>query len=105
VITYKPLSDQTKYINCHTGADYFSCGDSIKLLNTIDAYETSLGLSFSIGHETHRSRILYSPWKTRELLPHLSPGVKLTLDLSHWITGAHNFTTKYLSTITFILSR
>jgi len=38
----------------------------------------------TVCHETHRLRILYNPWRTRDLLKAL-PDLKLTADLSHWV--------------------
>lgn len=41
----------------------------------------------AIYHETHRGRILYNPWITRDICK-VFPTLKLTADLSHWCVVA-----------------
>jgi len=47
------------------------------------ALEQTYGLP--IAHETHRSRITFSPWDTSQLLTTFGD-IKLTCDFSHWVT-------------------
>ena len=54
--------------------------------NKISEVEKNAGVI--VGHETHRSRILYSPWVTRDLLPLIPANINITADLSHWVTVA-----------------
>jgi sugar phosphate isomerase/epimerase len=85
IFKHTGLRERTIYINCHTGSDFFSQKQSIELFHLVADYEKDLGVDM-IGHETHRSRSLYSPWVVRDMLPHLPSSVKFTADLSHWIT-------------------
>lgn len=44
--------------------------------------------SFTVAHETHRKRFLYSPWVTRDFFnqyPEIKNKIKLCADLSHWV--------------------
>jgi sugar phosphate isomerase/epimerase len=69
-------------INSHSGKDSFTNDEAIKFFTAAVKVEKELGIP--IAHETHRSRILYSPMAYRDLMPRLPAGIKLTADLSHW---------------------
>jgi sugar phosphate isomerase/epimerase len=77
------ITERVDYINCHTGCDYMTRAESIELLTRITDYAREEGLN--VGHETHRSRCLYSPWVVRDMLSSLPKDIKFTADLSHWI--------------------
>jgi sugar phosphate isomerase/epimerase len=47
------------------------------------AMELAEKLGVTMSFETHRSRSLYNPWITRDIL-HELPQMKLTCDFSHW---------------------
>lgn len=60
--------------------------------------ELEKGFGFVISHETHRKRIFYNPWDTRDFLEKF-PDIKVTADLSHWFNvlsettlGTHEIT-------------
>jgi sugar phosphate isomerase/epimerase len=64
------------------------CGyDAWSWQQTIDFFGHALDLEQSSGipisFETHRSRSLFNPWITRDLLAQF-PEMKLTCDFSHW---------------------
>jgi len=40
-----------------------------------------------IGHETHRGRVFYNPWSTRDTLQKF-PELRLVCDFSHWVCVA-----------------
>lgn len=67
------------HINSHTGSDHFSESESIDCFNQV----LQIPSRISISHETHRGRILHSPWTTLRLIRQF-PQLRLTLDLSHW---------------------
>lgn len=70
------------YINCHTGSDFFTLEQNrafIDLANNIS--ETN---NIPIYHETHRGRFSYNLPETNNYLKAI-PGLKLTLDISHWM--------------------
>lgn len=68
-------------INSHSGRD------SMTFKEKVDFFQQSIqverALHIPIVHETHRSRILFTPWMTAELLKEL-PELKITADFSHW---------------------
>jgi hypothetical protein len=72
-------------INSHSGKDSWSQGESENFFAAAIEYEKELGIP--ICHETHRGRILYSPWVAREIIPKF-PQLKLNADLSHWVNVA-----------------
>ena len=45
----------------------------------------ALQLPCPLVHETHRGRILFNPWRTRDLLLQF-PTLQLCCDYSHWVT-------------------
>ncbi|MCC6546295.1 TIM barrel protein [Candidatus Sumerlaeota bacterium] len=65
----------------HTGRDKWSFERGCELFRTALELEQKHGVV--IAHETHRRRMLYSPWSTARYLEEF-PDLRLTLDLSHW---------------------
>ncbi|MEO8376126.1 MAG: TIM barrel protein [Candidatus Sumerlaeota bacterium] len=65
----------------HTGRDKWSFERGCELFRAALALEEKHGIP--IAHETHRHRMLYSPWSTAQYLEEF-PDLQLTLDLSHW---------------------
>lgn len=49
--------------------------------------EKDLGITIPISHETHRGRILYSPFVALRVADAF-PSIRFTLDLSHWVVVA-----------------
>ncbi|WP_053375104.1 sugar phosphate isomerase/epimerase family protein [Paenibacillus sp. FJAT-27812] len=51
-------------------------------------YESALAvekkINIAVGHETHRSRAMFTPWTTARLLKQF-PDLRLTADFSHWV--------------------
>ena len=68
-------------VNSHTGKDYFSDAEADDLLSYCLQVEAELGIV--VNHETHRARILYSPWQVPRILA-AHPGLCFTADLSHF---------------------
>ncbi|KAF4149555.1 putative xylose isomerase-like protein [Phytophthora infestans] len=54
-----------------------------EFLSRVHEIERELECHDILAHETHRGRMFYSPWPTLALLEEF-PGLKLTLDFSHW---------------------
>ncbi|MBP1679073.1 MAG: Xylose isomerase domain protein barrel [Bacteroidetes bacterium] len=69
------------HLNCHTGKDYFSLDDNLRIFTRGQELSARYGIPFS--HETHRGRALFSTVGTRALLGAL-PEIRLTADFSHW---------------------
>jgi sugar phosphate isomerase/epimerase len=74
------------YINCHSGRDFFSQQDNQMLIDYTTALSKKTGIR--ICHETHRSRMLFAAPATRQFIA-ANPELRLTLDISHWVT-VHN---------------
>lgn len=70
-------------INCHSGYDSFTRDEYFEFFDRILEFQRSLKTDVQICHETHRGRILHSPWLTRELAS-MFPDLKITADLSHY---------------------
>lgn len=80
--------DKAFVINCHSGCDYWTTEESIQFFNLFNhEIEFKYDHKFDFYHETHRGRILYSPWSALPILEAF-PDLKLTADLSHWVVVA-----------------
>jgi hypothetical protein len=65
----------------HTGKDSLSRDEQRRLFEA--ALETEARYGVAVGHETHRGRVLFTPWDTARLLEEF-PELKITADFSHW---------------------
>lgn len=68
--------------NSHSGHDSWSLDTMVAFMDAAVAIEEEAGIT--VSHETHRRRILYTPWNCRDVLLRC-PKVKVTADLSHWM--------------------
>lgn len=68
-------------VNCHTGTDWFSFAENVRLFELALALEAEHGVA--ICHETHRGRALYNAPDTQRFLAEF-PRLRLTADFSHW---------------------
>ena len=69
-------------INVHSGKDSFTLDEALDYFTQVAAIEATLPCP--VSHETHRGRILHSPFVYRDLMPRLPASLKVTADLSHW---------------------
>ena len=72
------------FINSHSGHDSWGSGEkAVAFFKKALTVEKALGVP--VVHETHRQRLLYSPYTATELLavPELA-ALKINADLSHW---------------------
>ena len=69
------------FVSTMCGYDAWSWSQNMDFFGRALELEQQSGVS--IGFETHRSRSLYNPWTTRDLLNEY-PHMKLTCDFSHW---------------------
>jgi hypothetical protein len=72
---------QPIFINSHSGLDSWSFQVAKDFF--VQALRIEEEENIKILHETHRGRILYNPWITRDLCQ-VFPTLKLTADLSHF---------------------
>jgi len=73
---YKPVR-----INCHTGKDFFSLEENVKIIKR--SLELSAEAGIPLSHETHRGRATFSTVSTSRLIQAV-PEMRLTADFSHW---------------------
>ncbi|KAJ3365383.1 hypothetical protein HDU91_002218, partial [Kappamyces sp. JEL0680] len=79
------LDPRPVHLNCHAGLDDMALEDSIEFFRQANVLTQRMlaGTGIGLSYETHRGRILYSPWIALQLLK--SVEIEFTLDLSHWI--------------------
>lgn len=75
--SYQPLK-----INLHSGRDSMTRDEAGVFFEEALRLEAQIGIP--VSHETHRGRILYSPWDTAYYLRQF-PALKITADYSHWV--------------------
>jgi sugar phosphate isomerase/epimerase len=75
--TFKP-----RHVTVHSGNDWFSFKEAVGFYKEVVKIERDLPIP--IAHETHRGRIFFNPWITRDVLGEV-PELKLCVDLSHWV--------------------
>lgn len=74
-------------INSHTGRDFFSFEENLKIFARV--FELAKNSGVSITHETHRGRALFAAHACGPFLEHL-PELMLTADFSHWFCVAES---------------
>jgi sugar phosphate isomerase/epimerase len=78
------------HVNCHGGRDAWSADEGQRFYAAALVVERDAPVA--VAHETHRGRILYNPWITRNLLQQF-PDLKLSCDFSHWVCVAERLLT------------
>lgn len=93
----KPL-----YINCHSGRDFFTYEQNQAFIDLTT--ETSQKAGVPIYHETHRGRMLFAGHITKNFIEK-NPGLKLTLDISHWCNVHESMLEDQPETVELALAR
>jgi len=76
----------------HTAKDSFSIQMAASFFRQAIEFEQKGG--FTVAHETHRHRFLYSPYMTRDFFltyPDIKEKIRLCADFSHWVCVAETF--------------
>lgn len=73
---------QPERINLHSGRDNMTRDEASAFFE--EAVRVQSTLDVPIGHETHRGRILFTPWDTAYYLKQF-PELQITADYSHWV--------------------
>jgi sugar phosphate isomerase/epimerase len=91
-----------KYINCHSGRDYFTYEQNKSFID----YTTKASLSFGIPiyHETHRSRMLFAAHIGKQFMEK-NVDLRLTFDVSHWCNVAESLLTDQPEAIKLAIER
>ncbi len=69
-------------INLHSGRDNMTAREASDFFEESLRVEAQIGVP--VGHETHRGRILFTPWTTAEYLRQYD-ALRITADYSHWV--------------------
>ncbi|MEM9079487.1 MAG: sugar phosphate isomerase/epimerase [Verrucomicrobiota bacterium] len=75
------LRGEPRMVNVMGGCDWWEFGEKVRFVEGFLEVERALGVPLSL--ETHRSRVTFHPWVTRDLLREV-PEVGVTCDFSHW---------------------
>ncbi|HEY3236627.1 MAG TPA: hypothetical protein VGJ84_18050, partial [Polyangiaceae bacterium] len=73
------------FINAHSGSDRWNQDQAKRFYEGALKIESRAGVP--IAHETHRGRVFFNPWVTRDIIQEF-PELKLTCDYSHWVCVA-----------------
>jgi sugar phosphate isomerase/epimerase len=98
----RALAQQPLFVNCHSGRDYFTAEQAQTFFSFTQKRSAETGIP--IYHETHRARILFAAHITRRYLEEM-PGLKLTLDISHWCNVHSSLLQDQEATIDLALNR
>lgn len=90
------------YINCHSGKDFFSFEQNKQFMDYTEKINKETGVP--IYHETHRGRILFAATIARQFIEKV-PGLRLTLDISHWCNVHESYLSDQEETVSLALSR
>ena len=90
------------YINCHSGKDHFTFDQNRSCIDA--SLELSARTGIPIYHETHRGRALFAAHITRNFLEKI-PGLRLTLDISHWCNVHESLLADQQETVDLTLPR
>ena len=79
------------HVNVHAGHDSWDHEQSVDFFLKAQELSEQFGFANKLSFETHRHRLLYSPYPTRQLLqdPRIQGKIHLTADLSHWCCVCH----------------
>ena len=69
-------------VNAQTGRDRYSFDEGCRYFERALQAEASVGIP--VAHETHRHRLLFTPWTTAAYLEKF-PEMRITADFSHWV--------------------
>ena len=70
-----------EFVNCIGGCDAWTLEEHLAFFQ--GAMQLAGEFGVAISFETHRSRSLFNPWITRQVVAAL-PDIRLTCDFSHW---------------------
>lgn len=89
-------------INSQTGKDFFSFDENNQLIRIAQKFATANGIE--ICHETHRNKFSFACHTTKPFLEN-NPELKITLDVSHWVTVAESYLEDQVESMALALSR
>lgn len=76
---------EPRRVTSHSASDAMGHGQAVDYFGAALEIEPAAGAP--VAHETHRSRLLGTPWGTAEILREL-PDLRIVADFSHWVVVA-----------------
>jgi sugar phosphate isomerase/epimerase len=86
--TYQTNTVKPKFINSHTGREYYTKDQMAECFAICDNISKEIGIR--IIHETHRNKWSYAAHVVKDYLQQF-PDVRLALDLSHWVCVSESY--------------
>lgn len=102
VILAKGFGKLLLFCNSHSGYEGWKMSEKEDFFRQCLQIEKELDIE--VLHETHRRRIFYNPWDTRDILLKF-PELKVTADLSHWFVVLSNDLDGEMDIITLLAER
>lgn len=75
-------------IDSQTGRDFFCFEHNSALIEAASRFTNETNIQ--VAHETHRNKLLFAAHISKQYLEKI-PGMKITLDASHWVCVAESF--------------
>lgn len=85
---YQTDKIKPRFINSHTGKDYYTMAQMAECFAICDAVSKEIGIK--VIHETHRNKWSFAAHAAKPYLEKY-PDLKLALDLSHWVCVAESY--------------
>jgi hypothetical protein len=76
-----------RHVLTQAGPDRWDDSTAVAFLQAAERVAADRGLT--LAHETHRGRILHTPWVARRVLAEL-PDLRVAADLSHWVVATES---------------
>lgn len=89
-------------INSQTGKDFFTFNQNKELISLASEFTSRTGCQ--VFHETHRNKFSFAAHVTHDYLLAI-PRLRLTLDLSHWVTVAESYLVDQQNAVELALQR
>lgn len=89
-------------INSQTGRDIFTFAQNAALIEAATRFTADTGVALT--HETHRHKFAFAAHITRNFLDAI-PGLRLTLDASHWVCVAESYLEDQKETMAMAIGR
>ncbi len=93
----KPL-----FINTQTGKDYYPFEKNAQLIALADAVAKETGVK--VVHETHRGKFSFAAHVAQQYFEKIE-GLRITLDISHWVNTAETFLHDQQEAVDLAISR
>lgn len=90
------------FINAQTGKDSFSFEENASLIEAAAVISAKAGVP--IYHELHRGKWSFCPQTTMPMLDRF-PTLRMTADISHWVTVSESFLEDYAEAIDRLVAR